>query len=170
MIKKNRFVAWTGDPADNPILKNLDGMSGRYPKCIKQNIAKIATYIITSDDHGAIRSLIKQAFYELKSGKVSHDDLAFVAKLSKEAEDYKSENNRMSVLAKMLGAHKGDTVYWYETLSKSTYAVKPDKLNLEKYKRILLSKLNDIFEIIGFDMHVLRSGLLNHNEAICNKT
>ncbi|MGC2685486.1 MAG: DNA polymerase domain-containing protein, partial [Candidatus Nitrosopolaris sp.] len=93
--KKNRFVAWTGDPADKPILKNLDGMSGRYPKWIKQNIAKIATYIITSDDHDAIGSLIKQAFYELKSGKVSHEDLAFVAKLSKEAEDYKSENNRM---------------------------------------------------------------------------
>ncbi len=140
-------------------------MSGRYPKWIKQNIAKIATYIIISDDHDAIILLLKQAFYELKSGKVSHKDLAFVAKLSKEAEDYKSENNRMRVLAKMLGAHKGDTVYWYETLSgprnRRTYSIKPDNLNLEKYKKILLSKLNDIFEIIGFNMHVLRSQLLN---------
>ena len=24
---KNRYIAWTGNPADRPILKNLDGMS-----------------------------------------------------------------------------------------------------------------------------------------------
>ena len=73
----------------------------------------------------------------------------------------------------MSGAQKGDTVRWYETLSrpsnKSTYSVKPENLNLEKYKRILLSKLNDILAIIGFDIHCLRSQLLNHNEVICDK-
>ena len=94
-------------------------MSGRYPKWIKQNIAKIATHIITSEDYHAVRSLIEEAFDELKSGKVSHQDLAFVTKLSKEPEEYKNENDRMRVLGKMLGAQKGDTVYWYETLSES---------------------------------------------------
>jgi DNA polymerase elongation subunit (family B) len=81
--KKNRFVAWTGNPTDKPILKNLDGMSSRYPKWLKQNIAKIATHIITSEDHHAMGSIIDQAFYELKSGKVGHEDLAFITKLSK---------------------------------------------------------------------------------------
>ncbi|MGB8933502.1 MAG: hypothetical protein WCC17_00175 [Candidatus Nitrosopolaris sp.] len=47
--KKNRFVAWTGNPVDKPILKNLDGVSRSYPKWIRQNIAKIATHIITSE-------------------------------------------------------------------------------------------------------------------------
>jgi DNA polymerase, archaea type len=161
--KKNRFIAWTGDSANKPILKNLDGMSGRYPKWIRQNIAKIVTYIITSDNHDAIESLIDQIFHELKSGKVSHEDLAFVAKLSKKADEYKNENDRMRVLAKALGAQKGDTVYWYETLSgtgntrKSTFSIKPENLNLEKYKNILLSKLNDILEI---------TGLLSHTKTI----
>jgi DNA polymerase, archaea type len=168
--KKNRFIAWTGNPADKPILKNLDGMSGRYPKWIKQNIAKIATHIITSEDHHAIGSLIDQAFYELKSGRVCHEDLAFITKLSKEPEEYKNENDRIRVSAKMLGVHKGDTVYWYETLFESlheksnkrisTYSTKPENLNLEKYKRLLLSKLNDILEITGFDMEGLRSQIL----------
>jgi DNA polymerase elongation subunit (family B) len=148
-------------------------MSGRYPKWIKQNVAKIATYIITADDHRSIESLIEQAFHELESGKVSHEDLAFITKLSKEPEEYKNENDRMRVLARILEAHKGDTIYWYETLSrpnnKSTYSVKPDNLNLEKYKSILLSKLNEILEIIGLDMDVLRSQLLHHNEVICDK-
>ncbi|MFZ0896324.1 MAG: DNA polymerase domain-containing protein [Candidatus Nitrosopolaris sp.] len=119
--KKNRFIAWTGNPTDKPILKNLDGMSGRYPKWIKQNIAEIATHIITSEDHHAVRSLIEQAFDELKSGKVDRQDLAFVTKLSKEPEEYKNENDRMRILAKMLGVHKGDTVCWYETLSESLH-------------------------------------------------
>ncbi len=68
----------------------------------------------------------------------------------------------MRVLAKMLGAHKGDKVCWYETPpeasynkrsweKKNTYSIKPDNLNVEKYKRLLLSKLNDILEITGFD-------------------
>jgi DNA polymerase, archaea type len=167
--KKNRFVAWTGNPTDKPILKNLDGMSARYPKWIKQNVAKIAIHIITSEDYHAVRSLIEQAFDELKSGKVNHQDLAFVTKLSKEPEEYKNENDRMRVLANMLGVHKGDTVCWYETLPKllhdknnRTYSIKPDNLNLEKYKRLLLSKLNDILEITGFNMEGLRSQLLNH--------
>ena len=133
--KKNRYVAWTGKSSHKPILKNLDGMSGRYPKWIKQNVAKIATYIITTEDHRSIESLICKAFHELESGKVSHDDLAFVAKLSKDPEEYKNENDRMRVLARMLEAHKGDTVRWYETLprssNKSTYSIKPDNLNLE---------------------------------------
>jgi ATP-dependent DNA helicase DinG len=151
--KKNRFVAWTGNSADKPILKNLDGMSGRYPKWIKQNIAKIATHIISSDDHNGLELLIDQAFHELESGKVSYEDLAFVAKLSKEPEEYRSENNRMKVLAMMLGAQKGDIVRWYETLPHTsntrTFSIKPENLNLEKYKTILFSKLNDILEITG---------------------
>ncbi|HET7391029.1 MAG TPA: hypothetical protein VFJ51_09420 [Nitrososphaeraceae archaeon] len=52
-------------------------------------------------------------------------------------------------------SQKGDTVCWYETLSgtddtrKSTFSIKPENLNLEKYKRILLNKLSDILEITG---------------------
>ena len=147
--KKNRFIAWTGNPADKPILKNLDGMSGRYPKWIKQNIAKIATCIITAEDHHAVGSLIDQAFYELKSGKVRQEDLAFITKLSKEPEEYKNEHDRMRVLARKLGAHKGDTVYWYETLpesvddkTKRAYSIKPENINLDEYKNLLLNKLN----------------------------
>lgn len=34
---KNRYIAWTGNYADRPILKNLDGMSRKYPKWIKKH-------------------------------------------------------------------------------------------------------------------------------------
>jgi hypothetical protein len=41
----------------------------------------------------------------------------------------------MRVLAKRLGAQKGDTVYWYETLSESFHDnsnIKPENINLDK--------------------------------------
>ena len=45
--KKNRYIPWTGNSADRPVLKNLSGMSRKYPKWIKQQIEKIATYLMT---------------------------------------------------------------------------------------------------------------------------
>ena len=38
--QKNRYISWTGRLQDRPILKNLDGMSRRYPKWIKQQVRK----------------------------------------------------------------------------------------------------------------------------------
>jgi hypothetical protein len=48
--KKNRYIAWTGNSTDRPILKNLDGMSRKYPIWIKQQIEKIATHLITKSN------------------------------------------------------------------------------------------------------------------------
>ena len=48
--KKNRYIAWTGSPEDRPILKNLDGMSRKYPTWIKKEIEKIATHLITKSN------------------------------------------------------------------------------------------------------------------------
>ena len=48
--KKNRYIAWTGKREDRPILKNLDGLSRKYPKWLKQQIENIATHLITKPD------------------------------------------------------------------------------------------------------------------------
>jgi DNA polymerase family B len=62
--KKNRYIAWTGNSTDRPILKNLDGMSRKYPTSwIKQQIEKIATHLITkSNVDDDVIPVIKQAF------------------------------------------------------------------------------------------------------------
>ena len=59
--KKNRYIAWTGDPADRPIL-NLDGMSRKYPTWIKKQIEKIATHLITKSNVADIISNYKTSF------------------------------------------------------------------------------------------------------------
>jgi hypothetical protein len=73
---------------------------------------------------------------------------------------------RAGVLAK-LGKDKGDLVYWYDTSTeeyikskkcwkkKRSYSVKPEKINLEEYKNLLLEKLKDTLAITGFNVNDL---------------
>jgi hypothetical protein len=59
--KKNRYIAWTGNSAeDRLILKNLDGMSRKYPTWIKQQIEKIVTHLITKSNIDDVIPVIKQ--------------------------------------------------------------------------------------------------------------
>jgi hypothetical protein len=58
--KKNRYIAWTGNLEDRPDLKNLDGMSRKYPTWIKHQIEKVATYLIIKSNDDVI-PFVKQA-------------------------------------------------------------------------------------------------------------
>jgi DNA polymerase elongation subunit (family B) len=80
--KKNRYIAWTGNGENRPILKNLDGMSRKYPTWIKQQIEKIATHLITKSDIDVI-PVIKQAFEDLDYGRFEAKDMQFTEQLDK---------------------------------------------------------------------------------------
>jgi DNA polymerase elongation subunit (family B) len=80
--KKNRYIAWTGNSDDRPILKNLDGMSRKYPTWIKQQIEKIATHLITKSNIDVI-PVIKQAFEDLDYGRFDSKDMQFTEQLDK---------------------------------------------------------------------------------------
>jgi hypothetical protein len=43
---------------------------------------------------------------------------------------------------------------------RSSYSVRPEKINLEEYKNLLLKKLKDTLEIAGFNMNDLRQDKL----------
>jgi DNA polymerase elongation subunit (family B) len=75
--KKNRYIAWTGNPEDKPILKNLDGVSRKYPTWIKQQIEKIATHLITKSNVNGVILVIKQAFEDLDYGRFEANDMQF---------------------------------------------------------------------------------------------
>ena len=81
----------------------------------------------------------------------------------------------------LLDKDKGDLVYWYETYEKEydkskqcwkkkkSYSVKPDNLNLDEYKNLLLKKLTDSLEITGFNMDDLRLQLSHTTTISVNK-
>jgi DNA polymerase elongation subunit (family B) len=134
-------------------------MSGRYPKWIKNEIAIIAIYLITKPDVNVI-PIIKQAFYELESGRVNIEELQFTAKLSKDPNEYVNEYDRGKILGLQFNAHKGDVVYWYESDSKKRYSTDPKDISIKKYKEIFWDKIKDILEVVGYDIKAIEQELI----------
>ena len=166
--KKNRYIAWTGDSDDRPILKNLDGMSRKYPIWIKQRIEKIVTHFITKSNDVDVIPVIKQAFEDLDYGRFEAKDMQFTEQLDKDPSQYPNDKNiRVKVLGLELGASKGELVYWYESLSnKRGYATKVKDLSIKKYKQILWDKIKDMLEIVGYDVTKIKQDLFYESEDV----
>src|SRR5215204_5589568 len=164
--KKNRYIAWTGKPEDRPIIKNLDGMSRKYPTWIKQQIEKIAKHLITKSDVYVI-PVIKQVFEDLDYGRFDPKDMQFTEQLDKSPNQYPNDKDiRVKVLGIELGASKGELVYWYESLAnKRGYSTKIKDLSIKKYKQILWDKIKYMLGITGNNIIDLEEDLLSENES-----
>jgi DNA polymerase elongation subunit (family B) len=165
--KKNRYIAWTGNSEYRPILKNLDGMSRKYPAWIKQQIEKIAIHLITKSNVDVI-PVIKQAFEDLDYGMFEAKNMQFTEQLDKNPIHYPTDKDiRNKVLGLELGAGKGELVYWYESLAnKRGYSTKIKDLSIKKYKQILLNKIEDILEIAGYNVTEVKKDLLYESGEI----
>jgi DNA polymerase, archaea type len=164
--KKNCYIAWTGNSIDRPVLKNLDGMTRKYPTWIKKQIEKIATHLIIKFNHVDVIPIIKQAFEDLDYGRFEVKDMQFTEQLDKNPNQYPNDKDiRVKVLGLELGVGKGELVYWYESLAnKRGYSTKVKDLSVRKYKRILWDKIEDILEIAGFNVAKIKQDLLYGNE------
>jgi DNA polymerase, archaea type len=181
--KKNRFVAWTGNEKDEPIIKGLDGLSESNPLWVRKWFKKIVVEMVKHPKtrFEVIPKMILEAYDELDSDRVNvAEELKFTQCLMKYPDEYK-DHVRTGKLAKLLGKDKGDLVYWYETFTetyvkskrcwkkKKDYSIKPENLNLDEYKELLLNKLKDSLEITGFNIDDLRSQLSQAATIAVNK-
>jgi len=155
--KKNRYIAWTGNYADRPILKNLDGMSRKYPKWIKKQIEKIAIHLITKPDI-SVTPVIQKAIEDLEYGRFEPTDMRFTEQLDKDPNQYPNDKKvRIKILGFKLGASKGETVYWYESLANSRgYSTDIKDISISKYKNILLDKIEDMLIICGYNIEEIK--------------
>src|SRR5262249_52868775 len=104
----------------------------------------------------------------------AEEEMKFTQRLYLYPYEYK-DHIRTGILAKLLDKDKGDLVYWYETYTqeyvkskqcwkkKKGYSVKPENLNLDKYKNLLLNKLKDSLDIAGFNTVALKPELFEPN-------
>jgi len=123
-------------------------MSRKYPTWIKQQIEKIAIYLITKSNVDDVISVIKQAFEDLDYGRFEAKDMQFTEQLDKNPSQYPNDKD-IKVLGLELGAGKGELVYWYESLAnKRGYSIKIKDLSSKKYKQILWDKIEDMLTII----------------------
>jgi hypothetical protein len=169
-LKKNRYVGWTGNEKEEPIIKGLDGLSDSNPLWVKKWFKKIVVELVKHPEtrFEAIPKMIREAYDELDSGRIDlAEELKFTQRLKKHPDEYK-DHVRTGILAKLLEKDKGDLVYWYETYTqeyvkdkqywkkKKSYSIKPENLNQDVYKNLLLNKLKDSLEIAGFGMDELK--------------
>ena len=180
--KKNRYVAWTGNEKDEPIIKGLDGLSDSNPSWVRKWFKKIVVEIVKHPEtrFEVIPKMIKEAYDELDGGRINPEELKFTQRLKMYPYEYE-DHVRTGILAKLLDKDKGDLVYWYETYEdiyveskqcwkkKKRYSVKPENLNLDEYKNLLLKKLTDSLEITGFNMDDLRLQLSHTTTISVNK-
>ena len=175
--KKNRYVAWTGIEKDEPIIKGLDGLSESNPLWVRKWFKKIVVEKVKHPEtrFEVVPKMIQEAYDELDCDRINVvEELKFTQRLTKYPDEYKG-HVRTGILAKLLGKDKGDLVYWYETFTevyvkskqcwkrKKGYSVKPENLNLDEYKKLLLRKLKDSLEITGFNTAALERELLEPN-------
>ena len=148
-LKKNRYVAWTGNEKEEPVIKGLDGLSDSNPLWVRKWFKKIVVELVKHPEtrFEVIIRMIKEAFDELDSDRISREeDLKFTQILSKDAHEYKG-HSRPKILAETLDKGKGELVHWYGGyedicveskrcwIRKRSYPTKPQNLNLDEYKK-----------------------------------
>lgn len=176
--KKNRFVAWTGNENQEPIIKGLDGLSDSNPLWVRKWFEKIVVELVKHPDtrFEVVPKMIVEAFDELEGHIDLSKELRFEQKVGKEIHEYEDKGNgkgcRTRKLAELLDKDKGDLVYWYDTYKEvyigkgknrrckkvKSYSVElePENLYLDSYKELLLKKLKDSLEITGFNITALK--------------
>jgi DNA polymerase, archaea type len=174
--KKNRFVGWTGNENEEPIIKGLEGLSDLNPLWVRRWFKKIVTELVERPEtrFEEITRMIREAYDEIDMGLIDLEkELKFTQRLGKDIHEYKDVGNRTRRLAELLGKDKGDMVHWYETYKdvyvdkkgkrywkrEKTYSTRPENLSLDEYKKLLLKKLKDSLEITGFDVKSLEQEL-----------
>jgi DNA polymerase elongation subunit (family B) len=160
--KKNRFVGWTGNQNDEPVIKLPDVLSAANPLWALRWLERIIVELVKHPQtrFEVIPKMIKEAFDELDSGRIDlEEELKFTHKLSKEPHEYKN-NARVATLAETLGKGKGELVHYYETHDRGGYSTRLENVNLQKYKNFLMDKLEDSLQITGFDVVALKHELL----------
>ena len=176
-LKKNRYVGWTGNEKEEPIIKGLDGLSDPNPLWVRKWFRKILVQLVKYPQtrFEAIPKIIQETYDELNSGHIDiAEELKFTQRLKKYPDEYKG-HIRTGILAKLLDKDKGDLVYWYETSRdifvkskqcwkrKRDYSIKPENLNLDAYNNLLFNKLKDTLEIACFNIAALERELIESN-------
>jgi hypothetical protein len=104
----------------------------------------------------------------LDYGRFDPKDMQFPEQLDKSPNQYPNDKDfRVKVLGLELGAGKGELVYWYESLANNRgYSSKIKDLSVKKYKEILWDKIEDMLEIVGYNIAKIKQDLLYESEVL----
>ncbi|MFY9870384.1 MAG: hypothetical protein WAK17_11740, partial [Candidatus Nitrosopolaris sp.] len=121
----------------------------------------------TKPDLG-VTPVIQKAIEDLEYGRFEPTDMRFTEQLDKDPNQYPNDKKvRIKILGLKLGASKGETVYWYESLANSRgYSTNIKDISISKYKNILLNKIEDMLIICGYNIEEIKRMIYENQPMI----
>ncbi len=162
LVSKKHYVGILSDPDKEPIIKGMEGIKSDRPEFIQTAFREMINDI--KNDINPFRRL-RRAVNELESRQVSSQRLSISLTLNKNPHEYAND-----CLQKRLGTKnnlkKSDSLLYYKCDKQEVakdhqgnYQTRrvgesddPTNISYSKYKAMLINSVQDIIEILGYDI------------------
>ena len=153
MVDEKNYLGIDKD-SNTLIVKGLSGIKNDRCKYIRNVFAKMLEDYKYNKD---LKAGLKQAFIDLGNKNIEnpYDKLKVEKKLGKNPDEYENENDVMRRIGTMLKLRKDDLIcLFYGENGKAAY-IPPeefsiDKLDIHKYKHLLMNCVKRILKILGY--------------------
>ena len=152
IAKKKYYLGIVADKDKEPVVKGFEGIKSDRVDWVRITFAGLA-----DDYKNGIDPLpkLKKAFSDLQQWSIMEPERALLktSRLGKEPEDY--ENN---CLQKRIGLEldltRGDVINYYLADNEKGYSFDVNESSINQYRKMLMSAVKDILEILGYDVEL----------------
>jgi len=152
ILKKKHYVGITEH--GEIIIKGMEGIKNDRPQWINTVFESILKDILIHGNDPLIR--IKEELQKLREKKIDLETLKIYTKLSKNPEEYRS-NNIQKKIGILLNAKANDLIYYFKSDNKDGVTISSKEISLKKYKDMLIDNLREILQVSGYDVSKLYS-------------
>ena len=150
IAKKKHYLGIVADKDKEPIVKGFEGVKSDRVEWVRTIFAGLANdYKICIDPIPKI----KKALSDLEHWSIIEPEkmLLKTSRLGKDPEDY--ENNCLQKrIGLELGLRRGGSINYYLADNEKGYSFDVNESSINQYRKMLLSAVKDILEILGYDV------------------
>ena len=147
ILKKKHYVGITEH--GEIIIKGMEGIKNDRPRWINTVFESILKDILIHGNNPLIR--IKEELQKLKEKKIDLEALKIYTKLSKNPQDYKS-NNIQKKIGILLDAKANDLIYHFKSDNKDGVSISSKEISLKKYEDMLIDNVREVLQVSGYDI------------------
>jgi len=142
------------------VVAGIEAEKNDRPKWINEAFAQFTRDYANGLDPS---TLLQATYDEFRAGNVSLNQLFYSTKLTRNWEDYESENQNKK-LGQMANASAGDVVYYWKTHNGVAIKVNSfNDLDKKEYEKTFESAFGDILQLLGKDIRAITRGQLTLN-------
>lgn len=150
IAKKKHYLGIVADKDKEPIVKGFEGVKSDRVEWVRTIFAGLANdYKICIDPIPKI----KKALSDLEHWSIIEPEkmLLKTSRLGKDPEDYKN-NCLQKRIGLELGLRRGGSINYYLADNEKGYSFDVNESSINQYRKMLLSAVKDILEILGYDV------------------